>query len=370
VCPADSQSRICRRSHPTSLLWNSSKRGKGEDLSVSAILVVGTRSLLDVTGDGASSGEKPPGPLPTVKILGKSVLERTIGRLRAAGIKTVSAISEAGLGRAFVADALMKQARKGFTQVLLVRLGAYAEVDYTELLKFHYEAGATVTRVCNTDGPLDIWALDPAPVVQDGTGFDPSADIGVDMPVLYLTKGYVNRLEDACALRRLAVDSLLGRCAMRPCGKELEPGVWIDHGAHVHRAAGIVAPAYIGRGTRVRADAVISSLSAIEQCCLVDRGAIIEDASILPHTYIGKGIDVSHAVVDGHRLMHMRFDTAVTIEDGKMIGRPPSSWRSLRYRDKETEVIRPAARPVELEPLAFAPQRQHPALRIFSKGEV
>jgi NDP-sugar pyrophosphorylase family protein len=188
-------------------------------------------------------------------------------------------------------------------------------------------------------------------------------------PSAYLTSGYVNRLNDARDLRRLAVDAFLGRCAIRPRGREIKPGVWIDDGARVHRSARIVAPAYIGRGTRVRASALITRCSNVERRCLVDYGTAIEDSSMLPYTYVGRGLDLAHSVCDGSRLVNLARNVAVTVEDAKIIGRTVSGRLWLGYADKRAEAVRPSTAEVELVPVSLT-QRQHPVLRMLSKGEV
>ena len=197
-------------------------------MAASAILVVGTRSLLSPEGEESFSGdgaEPPASPIASLEILGKSIVEHTVARLHSAGIHAVSVVREVGFsltaGRRFVPDVLMKQARKGFDRVLLIRLGAYAEVDCADLLRFHSEAGAGVTRVCDASGPLDFWVLDSAPSGRRRPNLDSASE--VNPPSDYLTAGYVNRLADARDLRRLVADAFQGRCAIRPRGREVRP---------------------------------------------------------------------------------------------------------------------------------------------------
>lgn len=341
----------------------------------SAILVVGARSVLNPTGDESfplDGVETSANGIAALEVLGQSIVGRTVTRLQAAGVNAVSVVSEAGMSpaacRRFVPQVLLQQAKKGFARVLLVRLGAYAEVDFADLLRFHHNAGATVTRVCDAQGPLDIWALDAAPEAQSALSLDPPSDAGT--PSTYLTSGYVNRLTSARDLRLLVADAFLGRCALRPRGREIRPGVWIDDGARVHRSARIVAPAYIGRGARVRASALITRFSNVERRCLVDYGTAIEDSSLLPHTYVGRGLDVAHAVVDGNRLVNLSRNVAVTIEDANILGRTVSTRRWLGLGDKQTELVRPVSPAVEFEPAPYVAPRPAPALRILSKGEV
>ncbi len=345
-------------------------------MPASAILVVGNRSLLLSPGGDESfpvDGTEPPAtPIAALEILGQSIVEHTIARLHSAGINAVSVVHEVAFsltaGQRFVPDVLMKQARKGFDRVLLIRLGAYAEVDCADLLRFHDEAGAAVTRVCDNSGPLDCWVLDSAPAIRGRLNLDLPSD--ANPPSDYLTKGYVNRLEGARDLRRLVVDAFQGRCAIRPRGREVKPGVWIDDGARVHRSARMVAPAYIGRGTRVRAATLITRFSNLERRCLVDYGTAIEDSSVLPYTHVGRGLDVAHAVVEGERLMNLSRNVAVTIRDANLIGPTASRRHWFGYGGKKAAVAVPITETIEFEPVPHLARRPRTVLRILSKGEV
>lgn len=343
-------------------------------MAASAILVVGNRSLLSPGDDESPSvdGTEPPAtPIAALEILGQSIVEHTIARLHNAGIHAVSVVHEVGFsltaGRRFVPDVLMKQARKGFEKVLLIRLGAYAEVDCADLLRFHGEAGSAVTRVCDNSGPLDFWVLDSAPAIGSRLDLDLPSD--ANPPSDYLTRGYVNRLQGARDFRRLVVDAFQGRCAIQPRGREVNPGIWIDDGARVHRSARMVAPAYIGRGTRVRAAALITRFSNLERRCLVDYGTAIEDSSVLPYTHVGRGLDVAHAVVEGGRLMNLSRNVTVTIRDANLIG-PTSRRHWFGYSGKRAAIAAPVTETVEFEPVPHLAPRPRTVLRILSKGEV
>ncbi len=345
-------------------------------MPVSAILVVDNRSILKASGDehGQGDGEQAPtGPVAPLEILGQSIVERTVNRLHSTGVKMVSVVNEPALastaGLRFIPDSLMKHAQKGFDKVLLIRVGAYAEVNLVEFLQFHREMGVAVTRACDAHGPLDFWVLDALPKKQYGLSMD-SLSNG-NLPAGYLTKGYVNRLNDARDLRRLAVDAFLGRCAIRPSGQEIKPGVWVDKGARVHRTARIVAPVYIGQGARIRASALVTRCSNVERKCVVDYGTAVEDSSILPFTSVGRALELTHAVVDGNRLVNLSRNIAITIEDPKIVGRTASDRRRFRYAGQTVESMAPLGYgEIQLEPVSHASAKQHPALPLFSKGEV
>ncbi len=344
-------------------------------MPVSAILVVDSRSILQASGEEPVSAEGAPAPkgyFAPLEILGQSIVERTVNRLHSTGVKMVSVVNEAALSSTaalrFIPDSLMKHAQKGFDKVLLIRIGAYAEVNLVEFLQFHREMGVAVTRACDQHGPLDFWVLNAVPKKQYGMSLDSLSD--VSLPGAYLTKGYVNRLKDARDLRQLVVDSFFGRCAIRPSGREIRPGVWVDKGARIHRTARIVAPVYIGQGARVRASALVTRCSNVERKCLVDYGTAVEDSSILPFTYVGRALDLTHAVVDGIRLVNVKRNIALNVEDSKMVGRRASD-RRVRYAGQTVESIAPVGYgSIQLEPVTSASAKQHPALPLFSKGEV
>ena len=102
---------------------------------------------------------------------------------------------------------------------------------------------------------------------------------------------------------------------MRPSGQELRPGIWVDEGAEIDRRARIVAPAYIGRNSKVRADALVTRCSSIERDCCIDFGTIVEDSSILANTRLGIWLDVRHAVASGDKLMSLKHDVLLEIAD-------------------------------------------------------
>lgn len=345
-------------------------------MPVSAILVLDNRSILNPAGDEVAPGDGehvPPRPAASLEILGQSIVERTITRLRSAGVRMVSVVDEAAIsstaGLRFIPDALTRQAEKGFDKVLLIRVGAYAEIDVVESLQFHREAGVAVTRACDAHGPLDFWVLDALPKKQYGMSLDSLSD--GHTPAVYMTRGYVNRLRDAKDLRRLVVDAFLGQCAIRPSGKEIKPGVWVDKGARVHRSARVVAPVYIGQGARVRATALITRFSNLERRSLVDYGTAVEDSSILPYTYVGGALDLAHAVVDGSRLVNLSRNVVVTIDDPKIIGRTIADRLRFGYRARPVETMQPVRDGVvHLEPVAQVSAKQRGALPLLSKGEV
>ena len=64
----------------------------------------------------------------------------------------------------------------------------------------------------------------------------------------YLVSGYVNQVTTPWDLRSLVTDVFRRRCEMRPPGKEIRPGVWVEAGARIHRRAHRSSSLYRSRG--------------------------------------------------------------------------------------------------------------------------
>ena len=188
---------------------------------------------------------------------------------------------------------------------MIAELGAYVEVDLPALLKFHRAKAQPVTSLHDQQGPLGYWMVDAPQVMGSGKfPFPLDEDEMENPPTPFLVDGYVNHLSDVRDFRRLVVDAFMGRCRITPPGREIKPGVWVDEGARIHKTARLVAPAYIGRNTGVQAGSVVTRFSNLEHDCNVGEGSLVADTSILPHTVIGRGLDISAAVVDGNDMFH------------------------------------------------------------------
>jgi len=83
----------------------------------------------------------------------------------------------------------------------------------------------------------------------------------------------------------------------------------------VERGARIVAPAFIGRDSKIADQCLITRCSNVESNSHVDYGTVIEDSSILSNTYVGIGLDLSHSIVDGDSLLNLQHGVMLKISD-------------------------------------------------------
>lgn len=306
---------------------------------LSAIVIVGPENQSDARCGGTVSKLLPTvnsghrgTPLVFVEVLGRSVIERLIDELQRGGVEKISVyqgIAESSplpdihsaspiefctAETAWSGASQRLAASKGSAAEALVvaRAAAYVDFDLKDALQFHREHGQAVTLAFDQEGPLDMWLIDPSRINDRINTL--GTEGGIE-PARYFVHGYINRLQHPGDLRRLAVDGLTARCGLRPKGTESRRGTWIDEGAQVHRDARIVAPAFIGRGTKIAEQSLITRCSNIESNCQIDYGTVVEDSSILPNSYVGIGLDVAHSIVDGNNLLNLERDVTMEIAD-------------------------------------------------------
>lgn len=365
-------------------------------MHLSAVLLTGKRPsspMLSAPMAGESACHQPlettPASMACVELFGQSVLQRTIVSLQKAGVHAISVIAPSGCvtfrdtknvaitiaessadrWRA-VGRSLKKHAQRGIDTILIAELGAYVELDIHGALKFHRANGQPVTPLHDSQGPLSYWIVDIARLTS---GRDFPLALGEDAtpssPVPYRIEGYVNRLSRPRDFRRLVVDAFLGRCAIRPRGREIKPGVWIDEGARLHKTARLVAPTYVGCNTRVQSGAVITRFSNLERNCYIGDGSLIANASILPHTMIGRGLDVSAAFVDGSDFVHLDRNVTLRIQDPNLISNAaPRKLHMPTYLPEYEESDRHTP-DLELEYSQYLARAAGRLLEVF-KGEV
>jgi hypothetical protein len=230
------------------------------------------------------------------------------------------------------ADRFDDYKREGLGTVLIVQCGSYVELDVAEMLNFHQVRGVGVTRAFSEHAPLDIWMVDLSELPDH---VPPLSTLLRTTPAMYHSQGYVNHLRTAREFRRLVLDSFHSRCRLRPQGPEIKPGIWSCDGAQIERSARVVAPAFIGRAVYISAECLITRGSNVESNSRVDFGTAVEDSTILPNSYVGIGLDLSHSIVDGRKLLNLRHNVNLEITDPVVMrqntvgGVHRQSWASI-----------------------------------------
>ena len=316
-------------------------------MDIRAILLVG-----GVAGEDALPPESIGDiPLAFMDVLGLPVIERVLRRLQRFGICATTVITDAPstilpfTQRAEIdprapqlevvaGEELWDAAETTFRQyvsegadlVIAMRLGPYVEVDYDEMIQHHLDKRCAISMAVDSqNATLELFVISPAGRFDARELFQSHLQRLRRECEPFPVKGYVNRLAQAADLRRLGLDGLLARNAMRPEAVEVKPGVFLGRGARIHRKARVVAPAFIGARGKVHAEALITRGSILEHHAEVDCGTVVENSTLLPFTRLGAGLDVMHSVVGFHRLAHLIRNTEVEITDAKLVDMVPIS---------------------------------------------
>jgi NDP-sugar pyrophosphorylase family protein len=292
-------------------------------------------------------------PAVLVDVLGKTTLARTVENLSRLGLGDITVVAEKPLADSRVVresvaganllaapnDQLWRAAEQQFesaaedsTHILIVRLNAYAELDFEELLEHHRSQGNKVTRVFfgspENQRALDIFLVnssrrnDAAFLLRSEME---NARTGTPFLATAEKKEYVNFLQHEADLRQLASDALHRVCKMQPAGTELRPGIWAATDSHIDKRARLVAPIFIGSRARICPGAVVTRGSSIERHSVVGNKTVVENGTILPYTNLGPGLDVSHSLVGARHIFNLQRNVCTPIQDPKLLSEVPAS---------------------------------------------
>lgn len=305
------------------------------------------KAIVVITGpaDGVPNRSMSDVLLGLLPVLGRPVVNHVVDHLLRSGIESIAVITDpapAAYVRAAqrpgikwlqpgsngnvwrTAEAVFNEfAQGGADLVLVFRVGAYVEIDVEQLVQFHLDQRNRVTAVEDEHGSLDV-VLISASRRNDAAYMFRHKLAGFRAACGKFTfSGYANRLADAHDLRGLASDVLALKTRILPAGRQIKPGVWVEEGARIHHGARILAPAFVGARSKIRAAVVLTRGAVIEHHSEIDCGTVVENATVLPYTYMGAGLDLSHAVAGFNRVIHLRRKVAVEINDPKLVGRAP-----------------------------------------------
>jgi hypothetical protein len=234
-------------------------------------------------------------------IVGNDVLQTWTDRIRKAGVEDIWLTSASRDSVADTKPALNQLVRQGIDRLLMIKLKSYAEMDLSDLVRFHCERGSSVTDVLDSQGRLGI-------SLYDQVAFSAEKQAGgfIQGPCTqYPFDGYAKRISTAKERQELACDALTGACAMRPVGEKIGEQVWIGQDVNIAESAKISGPSYIGDRVTLRSGATIGPFSSVEHDCVVDCGTSIERSTVLPSTYLGIGLMIRQAMVDGGQLQDL-----------------------------------------------------------------
>jgi NDP-sugar pyrophosphorylase family protein len=270
----------------------------------------------------------------TVDVLGQSLLDRTVNRMRELSHVYIIVIPErlttaspafspfastAGGFDTALEKAISHQLLRGIDLLLLIRMSAYTDLNFRELLQFHAKTHSLFTRVYGDKGALDIALVDAALLRNHRDRHRTTHSDDTPPEERFVYRGYVNLLNHPHDFRKLVKDGLRGRCGLHPVGTEVRAQVWLGPGAEVDSSAVIRGPAFVGAGSRISAFCTVVGVTAIEHGCAIDCGSFVSESCILQNTYVSIGLDVRRSIVLHNRLFHLDRNVEVAC-DARLIG--------------------------------------------------
>src|SRR5919201_3160589 len=328
-------------------------------MELAAIIVVDVRpedlqAAASHNGHGPSFPEHFAGmPLSLLSVVGKPIVCHAAEYLRAAGVQAITIITHeklrdmAPIGASICGDAkwvpttdawktaaeeFSRYADEGAENVLISRSGPYTEINVQQLLEFHLQQHQHATSVEVAGEVLDIAMVAACRRHDAAFLLNNRLRKTLQPSRAYVSHGYLNHLKKPHDFRRLVRDALLMRCQIKPAGEEIKPGVWVGDHARIHRSVRLLAPAFVGAFAKLRAGTVVTSCAAIEDHAEVDCGPVVEDKTVLPYSYVGRGLDVAHAVVGQHYIAHLPLQAQVEIADPRLLSTLTTSpsWRTIQ----------------------------------------
>ena len=274
-----------------------------------------------------------------LEILGQSLLDRLIFKLKGVGIQDCTVMSEEA-NRPFLPsrtapdgmfvsgweNAVAGYVRQGVESLLLVRLNTYNDIAYGDMVRFHAETKSAFTQAHASDGLIDVAVVNTSSLATFGSSYWQALS-GLQQR-RYAFRGYVNRLSDLSDFHRLTNDGLYGRCNLAPIGEQTREWVWQAHGSEIDESAVVTGPVFIGAGSRIAACCTISGGVSVERNCEVDCGTVVQDSWITENTYLGVALDVRRSIVTGNQLFKLDRNVAISIDDDHLIA---NALKSVSY---------------------------------------
>jgi hypothetical protein len=266
-------------------------------------------------------------------VLGQNLLDREISKLEHFGVLRHTVISEESSTQFLPSRSAMPGASdeaweraaasyiaEGVDHLLLLRIGAYTDLNYFHFLQFHLESGGPVTHAYAADGALDLALVDASKLSGAGEDYRRVFSALTSQRRRYAYSGYVNRLARPQDFYQLVDDGLRKKCGLRPQGTETRPWVWQGVDSEIDSSAVISGPAFIGARSRIGACCTVEGGCSIERDCEVDCGTVIEESWVMQHTYLGVALDVRRSIVGRDTLFHLERNVEVKIGDRHLIG--------------------------------------------------
>ncbi|MDX2036726.1 MAG: NDP-sugar synthase [Isosphaeraceae bacterium] len=100
---------------------------------------------------------------------------------------------------------------------------------------------------------------------------------------------------------------------------EVEPGIRIERNVSLHPTARVHSPIFVGEDSRIGEGVVLGPGTIIGSGCIVDKMSTLDHTLLFPRSYVGQGIELSHAIVVRRCLIDLRNGTEILLEDDLLL---------------------------------------------------
>lgn len=140
------------------------------------------------------------------------------------------------------------------------------------------------------------------------------------MATLQLDNGHSDPLTDLRAFHRSNLQALAGHIsALELPGRSAGNGLIVGRNARCAVRPESNAQVLLGQGAQVFAGVSLRGKVLIADHAIVDRDSLIEDSVILPHSYIGPGVELRQAIVSGNSLIRADSGAELTVVDAFLL---------------------------------------------------
>jgi len=102
-------------------------------------------------------------------------------------------------------------------------------------------------------------------------------------------------------------------------GHEVEPGIYCARGARWNRDSIKGRGVFIGPYCKVDKSAEIRGHSVLSEQVIIDRNVTLDHSVVLPETYVGEHLDVSHCIIWGQHVINVRTGGTLSIVDSFLL---------------------------------------------------
>ncbi len=221
---------------------------------------------------------------------------------------------------------------------LVIPGDAVTDLDLTSALRFHRKRSAIATMLCyEAHDPSQLAIVDTAadgritrffgqpgrretftnkvntgiyilePEALSSIPYDARYDLGRDLfprllqnqePVYACrTEGYWSDIGNLAQYRNVHFDALMNKVELSLTGSQITDGVWLGQNVKIHDSVKLTSPVYVGKGTRIEAEATLGRFAVIGDMSLIGPKASITHSVLGARTAVGSNAQVYGCVI-------------------------------------------------------------------------